>query len=133
MSINIISATPCDRALTRALASGAVASAEALQAETAARGQARAVAIAADAQANKARIEAQGVAEAHVIQAKGTAEAARIEAQGSKEAAQLLEASTLASDLAKMDKTAGMLSANDKFFFGQEPSMLSNIVLKGAV
>ena len=49
MSINIISATPCDQALTRALASGAVASAEALQAETAARGKARAVAIEAEA------------------------------------------------------------------------------------
>ena len=48
MSINIISATPVDSQLTRALATGAVASAEALQAETQARGQARAVAIAAE-------------------------------------------------------------------------------------
>merc|ERR1719326_1700176 len=40
MSINIISALPNDQALTKSLASGAVASAEALQAETAARGQA---------------------------------------------------------------------------------------------
>merc|ERR1719326_1599766 len=37
ISINIISATPCDAKLTTSLASGAVASAEALQAETAAR------------------------------------------------------------------------------------------------
>ena len=42
MSINIISALPNDQALTKSLASGAVASAEALQAETAARGQANA-------------------------------------------------------------------------------------------
>merc|ERR1719359_655571 len=42
MSINIISATPCDAKLTTSLASGAVASAEALQAETAARGKANA-------------------------------------------------------------------------------------------
>merc|ERR1719408_892283 len=42
MSINIISATPCDAKLTTSLASGAVASAEALQAETAARGNAHA-------------------------------------------------------------------------------------------
>ena len=38
MSINIISASPCDAALTKSLASGAVASAEALMADTAARG-----------------------------------------------------------------------------------------------
>merc|ERR1712138_209739 len=46
MSINIISALPNDQALTKSLASGAVASAEALQAETAARGQANAKKIA---------------------------------------------------------------------------------------
>merc|ERR1719473_2088609 len=51
MSINIISATPCDAKLTTSLASGAVASAEALQAETAARGKANAVRIAAEAEA----------------------------------------------------------------------------------
>merc|ERR1719231_289629 len=45
MSINIISALPNDQALTKSLASGAVASAEALQAETAARGQANALKI----------------------------------------------------------------------------------------
>ena len=62
MSINIISATPCDQALTRALASGAVASAEALQAETAARGQARAISIAAEAEASRCKIAAEGEA-----------------------------------------------------------------------
>ena len=30
-------------------------------------------------------------------------------------------------------KSAEALSKQDKFFFGQEPQMLSNIVLKGAV
>ena len=60
MSINIISATPVDSQLTRALATGAVASAEALQAETQARGQARAVAIAAEAEAARTKIAAQG-------------------------------------------------------------------------
>ena len=39
LSINIISASPIDSTLTRALASGAVASAEALMAETTARGE----------------------------------------------------------------------------------------------
>jgi hypothetical protein len=41
MSINVISASPKDQDLQTALASGAVASAQALQAETQARGQAR--------------------------------------------------------------------------------------------
>ena len=70
MSINIISATPVDSQLTRALATGAVESAEALQAETQARGQARAVAIAAEAEAARTKIAAQGEAEADVIKAK---------------------------------------------------------------
>merc|ERR1719359_2254387 len=57
MSINIISASPCDAKLTTSLASGAVASAEALQAETAARGKANAVRIAAEAEAARLKIE----------------------------------------------------------------------------
>merc|ERR1719502_1214675 len=66
MSINIISATPCDAKLTTSLASGAVASAEALQAETAARGQANAVRIAAEAEAARLKVEAEGQGEAEV-------------------------------------------------------------------
>merc|ERR1719231_1775575 len=108
MSINIISATPCDKALTRALASGAVASAEALQAETAARGKARAVAIEADA------------------------EAARVRAEGARDAAEKLATSQVAVDLAKTDRSAKMLNPGDKYFFGETPAMLSNVILKGA-
>merc|ERR1719240_2485638 len=63
MSINIISATPADAKLTTSLASGAVASAEALQAETAARGKANAVRIAAEAEAARIKIEAEGEGE----------------------------------------------------------------------
>ena len=57
MSINIISALPNDSALTKSLASGAVASAEALQAETAARGKANALKIQAEADAEQQRIQ----------------------------------------------------------------------------
>jgi hypothetical protein len=32
-----------------------------------------------------------------------------------------------------MDRSAAMLKGGEKYFFGQEPSMLSNIVLKGAI
>jgi len=77
MSINIISATPCDAKLTTSLASGAVASAEALQAETAARGQANAVRIAAEAEAGRVKIEAEAQGEAEVIRANAHADSIR--------------------------------------------------------
>lgn len=69
MSINIISASPSDAKLTTSLASGAVASAEALQAETAARGRANAVRISAEAEAARVKIEASGLGEAETIRA----------------------------------------------------------------
>ena len=78
MSINIISAVPCDHALTSALASGAVAAAEALQAETAARGQARAVAITAEAEAVCCRIAAEGEASALIVRATADASGTRV-------------------------------------------------------
>merc|ERR1712070_187601 len=86
MSINIISAAPCDDALTKSLACGAVASAEALQAETAARGTANAVRISAEAQAEKVRIESQGRADSEIIQARAMGEAIRIKAESDKQA-----------------------------------------------
>jgi len=131
MTINILSAVPVDDELTKALAAGAVASAQALQAETAARGNARAMRIDAEAAADKARIEAEGKAQAMLIQAKSEAEAARTIAEGNKQAGELLSTSQVAVDLAKMDKSATMLNPQDKFFFGQEPAYLANLVLKG--
>merc|ERR1719262_657283 len=67
LSINILSAVPIDVELTKALACGAVASAQALQAETAARGNAKAMKLDATAAADKAKIEADGLAQAEVI------------------------------------------------------------------
>ena len=86
MSINIISASPSDAKLTTSLASGAVASAEALQAETAARGKANAVRIAAEADAARATIEAKGVGEAEIQRARAHAESVALEAKGIAEA-----------------------------------------------
>jgi len=86
MSINIISASPVDASLTKSLAAGAVASAEALQAETAARGTANALRISAEAQAEKERIESQGAADAAIIQARAAAESTRIKAESDKQA-----------------------------------------------
>lgn len=84
MSINIISATPCDAALTKSLAAGAVASAMALQAETQARGKANATRISAEAEAEQSRINSQGASDAQIIKARATAEAVQIEAEADK-------------------------------------------------
>lgn len=82
MSINIISASPCDAALTKSLASGAVASAEALMAETAARGNANAVKISAEAEGERELIEARAHADAELIKARASADAEKMRAEG---------------------------------------------------
>eukprot|EP00419_Tripos_fusus_P019601 CAMPEP_0172744204 /NCGR_PEP_ID=MMETSP1074-20121228/134558_1 /TAXON_ID=2916 /ORGANISM="Ceratium fusus, Strain PA161109" /LENGTH=515 /DNA_ID=CAMNT_0013575107 /DNA_START=24 /DNA_END=1571 /DNA_ORIENTATION=+ len=132
LSINIVSAVPVDEELTKALACGAVASAQALQAETAARGQAKATRIDAEAVAVKTRIAAEGAAQATLTKAKSSAEAAKLVADGQKKAAELLATSQVAVDLARIDKSAALMGANEKYFFGQEPGYLSNLVLKGS-
>jgi len=114
MSINIISAAPCDHKLTTSLASGAVASAEALQAETAARGQASAVRIAAEAEAARLQIEARGQGEAEVIKAQAHADGIRaiseaIETRGGKEAMGQRIAEMYVSQMAEMAKTSKMM------------------------
>jgi len=140
-SINIISANPVDDILTASLATGAVASAEALQAETQARGMAKALKIDADARAIALKITSSSQAEAEVIKAKaeadseilkaeGAKQATILRAEGSKEAAQLLESSEVAVTLETMKAAALAIKSSDKFFFGQEPSYMSNIVMK---
>jgi regulator of protease activity HflC (stomatin/prohibitin superfamily) len=133
MSINIISATPVDTTLTRALASGAVASAEALMAETTARGNARAANIIAESEAECSTINASSKAESDVILANGAATAEIKRAEGAKSAADLLSQNQTAVELTKMDRSARMLKGGEKYFFGESPEMLSNIILKGAV
>jgi len=130
LSINILSSVPVDDQLTKALACGAVASAQALQAETAARGNAKAMQIDAEAIAGKARIEAIGEAEAALIEAKSSSEAAKMIAEGQKKSADLLSASQVAVDLARIEKSAALVGPNDKFYFGQDASYLSNLILK---
>merc|ERR1712118_21919 len=71
ISINIISAVPVDKRLQEALAKGAVAAAEAEQAEVAASGNARALLI-----------KTQSEADAQLVTAKADADASRIRAAG---------------------------------------------------
>jgi len=106
VSINIISATPADSDLQVALAKGAVASAEAEQAETIAQGQAKA-----------ARILAQGEADAE-----------RIRAEGSRAAADMLAESAIAVELARIDRTGAALGDKATLFFGADPKHLEGLL-----
>jgi len=117
ISINIIGARPADRALVNELAQGAVSAAQAQQAETAARGEAKA-----------AEIRAQGRARAAVMEAKGDAEAEQIRADGAKKAADKLATSEVAVMLAKLDKTAGVLSGNSSFFFNADQRQIESLM-----
>jgi regulator of protease activity HflC (stomatin/prohibitin superfamily) len=129
VSINIISANPVDKNLTESLASGAVASAEALQAETAARGKAKAIKISAEATALETIILAKADADAMLLEASAAAEAEEMRAEGSKKAAELLSSNPLAGELAKIDRSAGALKSTDKFFFANSPEYMKNVVM----
>jgi regulator of protease activity HflC (stomatin/prohibitin superfamily) len=141
LSINIISANPVDDNLTASLATGAVASAEALQAETQARGMAKAMKIQADANAITRKIDADSQAlatlvkaraegEAETLRAEGAKAAEILRAEGSKRAAELIEGSKVAVTLETLKASASCIKKNDKFFFGQEPGYMSNIIMR---
>jgi len=120
ISINIISAVPVDKRLQEALAKGAVASAEAEQAEVAASGNARALLI-----------KTQSEADAQIVSAKATAESTRIRAAGETDAARTLETSNVAVELARIEHTGNALNDKATFFFGtggpsELPSLLAN-------
>eukprot|EP00586_Coscinodiscus_wailesii_P002592 CAMPEP_0172487078 /NCGR_PEP_ID=MMETSP1066-20121228/15966_1 /TAXON_ID=671091 /ORGANISM="Coscinodiscus wailesii, Strain CCMP2513" /LENGTH=570 /DNA_ID=CAMNT_0013253469 /DNA_START=60 /DNA_END=1772 /DNA_ORIENTATION=- len=150
-SINIISANPDDPSLTSSLSTGAVASAAALQAETAARGKAKAMKIeaeataitmeinanaeakssivAAETYAKSTTIKAEAEGKAEIIKADGAKQAEILRAEGAIKAAALLEESNVAVDLERIKQSALALNGTDKFFFGREPEYMSNIVM----
>merc|ERR1711870_195585 len=121
VSINVISAVPVDKKLEETLSAGAVAAAGALQAEIAARGNAKARLIDAQSQAVANRINAQALADAEVAQAKGKSEAAV-----------LLEGSSVAVDLAKLEKTGQVLGGKTSFFFGSSPARMPALMSNSA-
>jgi len=150
-SINIISANPEDPTLTSSLSSGAVASASALQEETTARGKAKAMKIeaeagsitlqikseaeakaaliAADTYGKSTTVKAEAEGRAEILRAEGTKKAEILRAEGSIKAASLLESSKVAVELERIKQSASALRSSDKFFFGQEPEYMSNIVM----
>lgn len=106
LSINIIAANPADKALQVALAKGAVASAEAEQAETVARGAAKAA----------------------QIRAEGDANAEKIRAEGARSAAETLSESKVAVNLATIAKTGEALDKKATFFFGADPTQMASVL-----
>lgn len=130
MSINIISCRPVDATLTKTLASGAVAAAEALQAETAAQGRANALLVESKAEADAVRIEAEGAANAVEIKAKADKHASILRAEGEAKgiekvgeavgsetgiiAMQQHLAETYLNQLADMSKNSNMVIVPDK-------------------
>merc|ERR1711998_626888 len=111
LSINIIAANPGDKALQVALAKGAVASAEAEQAETVARGEAK-----------SAEIRAEGDAQAELIRA-----------EASKKAAEMLSESEVAVNLALISRTGECLNDKTSFFFNSDPTAMGALLSNPAM
>merc|ERR1712150_275146 len=130
---------------------GAVASAAALQAETAARGEAKAMKIEAEAKAitmeisanaeskaslvaaetyaKSTTIKAEAEGKAEILKAEGAKQAEILRAEGAIKAAALLEESNVAVDLERIKQSALALNTTDKFFFGKDPEYMSNIIM----
>merc|ERR1712146_160090 len=96
-------------------------------------GNARAATIVVESEAECAKLGASGEAEADIILADASAQAETKRAEGAKQAADLLSKNKVAVELTKMERSASMLKGGEKYFFGESPDMLSNIILKGAV
>jgi len=112
IGINILSAFPRDQRLSDALAAGAVALANAEQAEAAAKGQTKAL----------------------LITTKGQADASRLRADADLDAARKLEQSPIAVELARMQKAGEAISDKHALFFGAaSPSTLPGLLANPAV
>jgi len=112
-SINIISAIPADKELQQALAKGAVAAAEAEQAETVANGDKK----------------------ASIIRAEGEATAAEMIARGAQKAANLLSENPVAIELARIEKVGQALDnkGSHTLFFGAEAHDLGGLMSNPAM
>ena len=65
-----------------------------------------------------------------MIRAEGHKQAELLRAEASRDAAVMLETSEVAVALEKMRASACAIKNTDKFFFGQEPSYLANLIMK---
>merc|ERR1712146_372509 len=110
ISINIISAVPSDSALTKSLASGAVAAAESLVAETAARGGAAALMIAAEAERDAALLRAEGAKQSEIRKAVGEA----LASESGSAAAQQRLAEQYVAKFSEMARESNLIIVPDK-------------------
>eukprot|EP00554_Chaetoceros_debilis_P007807 CAMPEP_0194073574 /NCGR_PEP_ID=MMETSP0149-20130528/944_1 /TAXON_ID=122233 /ORGANISM="Chaetoceros debilis, Strain MM31A-1" /LENGTH=551 /DNA_ID=CAMNT_0038753605 /DNA_START=142 /DNA_END=1797 /DNA_ORIENTATION=+ len=131
VSMNIISAGPVNQKLMSSLATSAIASAEALQAETHARGMAVSLKIEAEASAVAQSIHAEANAKEILIKAEAEKEAEIMRAEGANEAAKLIESSQVAIKLETIKASASAIKSSDKFFFGQQPNYMPQLALNG--
>lgn len=128
INVSIITASPANASLMTSLSTSAIASAEALQAETHARGMARTMEIEAQAEAKALLTKAKADAEAEVLRSQSAKDAELLRAQGVKEAAKLIESSPLAVTLETIKASAMAIKDSDKFFFGQHPDYMPNLM-----
>lgn len=139
ISVSIIAASPTNASLMNSLLTSAIASAEALQAETHARGMAQTMEMEARAAATARQIEsesdakalltrARADAEAEVLRSEGAKEAEMMRAEGVKEAAKMIETSHLASTLETIKASAMAIKDSDKFFFGEHPDYMAKLM-----
>ena len=118
MAINVISAFPADGKLMNALAAGAVAAAEAEQAEICAKGRSKAT-----------MIDAQAGADSQRIRAKGEADAEMMIAEGMRKAAERLGDSDVAVKLTEIEKTGKVLDGKKTFFFGANANQVNGLLI----
>ena len=118
ISINVISAFPADGKLMNALAAGAVAAAEAEQAEICAKGRSKAT-----------MIDAQAGADSQRIRAKGEADAEMMIADGMRKAAERLGDSNVAVKLTEIEKTGKVLDGKKTFFFGANANQVNGLLI----
>ena len=118
MAINVISAFPADGKLMNALAAGAVAAAEAEQAEICAKGRSKAT-----------MIDAQAGADSQRIRAKGEADAEMMIAEGMRKAAERLGDSNVAVKLTEIEKTGKVLDGKKTFFFGANANQVNGLLI----
>lgn len=72
--------------------------------------------------------KAKADAEAEVLRSQSAKDAELLRAQGVKEAAKLIESSPLAVTLETIKASAMAIKDSDKFFFGQHPDYMPNLM-----
>lgn len=133
VAINIISAYPADHKLQEALSAAARAAAEAEQQEVLADGKAKALLRMTQAEADATRMSAAAEADALRVKANAEADAERARSQGILDGSKMLESSSTAMTLAKIDRTGEAMTDKTTFFFGGQPQDMQHLLANPGV